>query len=135
MATGLPVVVTDAPGNREWVVTSENGWLAAPGDADAFKRAMLDAAEMSHSGRQRIAIANRRLIEQRADWNVNFGKLLAAYDYLEARFRRKDLTKWLVGSSMEATDRHRLTQMETTRVTYLDARPNSCYIAKDYEGY
>jgi hypothetical protein len=24
---------------------------------------------------------------------------------------------------------------ETTKVTYLDARPNSCYIAKDYEGY
>ena len=89
MATGLPVVVTDAPGNHEWIVTGENGWLAAPGDADAFKRAMLDAAEMTHSGRERMAIANRRLIEQRADWNVNFGKLLAAYDYLEARFRRK----------------------------------------------
>jgi hypothetical protein len=25
VATGLPVVLTDAPGNGEWVVTSENG--------------------------------------------------------------------------------------------------------------
>jgi glycosyltransferase involved in cell wall biosynthesis len=87
MATGLPVIVTEAPGNREWVETSENGWLAPPGDADAFKQAMLDAAEMSLSSRKRMAMANRRLIEQRADWNVNFGKLLAAYDYLEAQFR------------------------------------------------
>ena len=87
MATGLPVIVTEAPGNREWVAARENGWLVAPGDADAFKRAMLNAAEMSLSRRERMAMANRQVIEQRADWNVNFGRLLAAYDYLEAQFR------------------------------------------------
>ena len=37
MATGLPVVVTEAPGNHEWVLTSDNGWLAAPGDAGCRK--------------------------------------------------------------------------------------------------
>ena len=31
MASGLPVLVSDIPGNREWV-TEENGWLFAVND-------------------------------------------------------------------------------------------------------
>jgi glycosyltransferase involved in cell wall biosynthesis len=79
MACGIPVLVSDIPGNREWVTPSENGWLFPEGDADALARAILKAIE----GRQRLpemGRAARKLVEQRADWKRNFPKLFAAYD-------------------------------------------------------
>ena len=43
MASGLPVVVTDVPGNSEWVVPGENGWMAPRGDANAFAHSLLES--------------------------------------------------------------------------------------------
>ena len=83
MATGLPVVVTDNPGNREWVTPGENGWLAPPGDSGAFAVSILHSADLSSSERQRISANNRRLAEKRANWDINFAKLLAGYDWIE----------------------------------------------------
>jgi len=36
MASGLPVIVTDAPGNREWVINGKNGFLASPNNYQSF---------------------------------------------------------------------------------------------------
>jgi glycosyltransferase involved in cell wall biosynthesis len=83
MATGLPVIVTDAHGNREWV-GPDNGWLAPAKDADAYAQAILIAEGMEASQRENMRAANRKVVEQRADWNLNFDKLLKAYDELEA---------------------------------------------------
>jgi glycosyltransferase involved in cell wall biosynthesis len=88
MATGLPVVVTYAPGNREWVTSGDNGWLAPAGDADAFAQSLLAAADMKPAERERISRANRRITEERADWDANVGQLLEAYDRIEAEFVR-----------------------------------------------
>jgi L-malate glycosyltransferase len=88
LASGLPVVVTDAPGNREWVVPGENGWLASPGSADAFARAMLHAAGLGAGERLRIARNNRQVAEERANWDANVARLLDAYDRMEAAYVR-----------------------------------------------
>ena len=82
MASGLPVLVTDGPGNREWVVPGENGWLAPDGDADAVARTILHCLHLDVAARRRIAGANRRVAADRANWDRNFAKLLTAYGQL-----------------------------------------------------
>jgi len=81
MACGLPVVVTDRPSNREWVIQGENGWLAKAGSSASFAQALLEAVALG-ALRRRISSQNRRIIERRADWKRNFDRLLAAYDRL-----------------------------------------------------
>ena len=45
MACGLPCLVSDIPGNREWVTEGENGWLFPDGDADALAAKILQAMD------------------------------------------------------------------------------------------
>lgn len=79
MACALPVVVTDIPGNREWIQHGTNGWLAKPGDASSLASALLQALDhlpqWGHIGQRNFAIARAR-----ADWNQNFQLLLDAYE-------------------------------------------------------
>jgi glycosyltransferase involved in cell wall biosynthesis len=89
MATGLPVVVTDGLGNREWVVPGESGWLAPIGDSEAFAQLLLLAADLDVTQRERIRRRNRQIAEERADWDVNSARLLEAYDRIEAQYWRR----------------------------------------------
>ncbi len=78
MACELPALVSDIPGNREWVQPGVNGWLFPDGDETALSRAIVDAADQP----QRVAgmgQAAREIAEQRADWEQNFPMLLKAY--------------------------------------------------------
>jgi glycosyltransferase involved in cell wall biosynthesis len=79
LACGCPALVSDIPGNREWVAPGKQGWLFADGDAEALAGALLLAfdrrAQLGEMGR-----AARRLAEQRADWRNNFPHLLEAYE-------------------------------------------------------
>lgn len=86
MATGLPVIVTDIPSNREWITPGVNGWVA--GDAGAFAEAMLRVATLSLQEREAISEKNRKAVAERADWDRNFPKLLAMYEYLRAHPRK-----------------------------------------------
>jgi glycosyltransferase involved in cell wall biosynthesis len=78
MACGCPVLVSDIPGNREWVSHGVQGWLFETGSAEALASAIRRAVEerdrLSQMGR-----AARHLAEQRADWSQNFPQLLEAY--------------------------------------------------------
>jgi glycosyltransferase involved in cell wall biosynthesis len=93
MACGCPVLVSDIPGNREWVQESgsqANGWLFPDGDAGALAHGILRAVEE----RQRLpemGRAARRLAEQRADWRVNFPRLFEAYDIAMSKSFGKEL--------------------------------------------
>lgn len=87
MATGLPVVVTDLPSNREWVIQPENGWLCPDGRAQAFANALVEAAQLDNVDRCRISSNNRSVAEQRANWNLNSVKLFHAYNALRSRFQ------------------------------------------------
>ncbi len=79
MACGTPVLVSDIPGNREWVQTGRNGWLFLDGDEDALAAAILDAVN-SHQKLAEMGHAARQIAEQRADWRSNFPKLMNAYE-------------------------------------------------------
>ena len=68
MAIGLPVVVTDGVGNREWVIPGANGWLAPTGDSRAFAQSLLLAADLDTIERERIRRKNRETAERRASY-------------------------------------------------------------------
>jgi L-malate glycosyltransferase len=85
MATGLPVVVSDLPSNREWVVEEQNGWLASPRSAEQFADRLLRAARLSPEQRRLFSERNRRIVDDRADWDRNFPKLLEMYQRLTGK--------------------------------------------------
>lgn len=77
-ACGTPAIVSDIPGNQEWVTLGENGWLFPDGDASALAAAILNA----YAQRQTLPAMGqvaRQLVEARADWGRNFPLLEQAY--------------------------------------------------------
>lgn len=80
LACGLPVLVSDIPGNREWIGPQEKaGLLFKDGDYNELAGGMLNAAAAG-DGLIVQRQAARTLAERRADWQVNFQQLLHAYD-------------------------------------------------------
>jgi glycosyltransferase involved in cell wall biosynthesis len=86
LASGLPCLVSDIPGNREWIEDGVNGWLFRDGDADDLARKILSVSKHRHSLAQ-VRAAARKTAEQKADWQKNFGKLLEVYDHVMASRR------------------------------------------------
>jgi glycosyltransferase involved in cell wall biosynthesis len=83
LASGLPCLVSDIPGNKEWIVDGENGWLFRDGNVDDL------AGKISYAIKNRklfktIGESARKTAEQKADWKKNFGKLLEAYKYISS---------------------------------------------------
>jgi glycosyltransferase involved in cell wall biosynthesis len=79
MACGTPVLVSDIPGNREWVTPEQNGWLFSDGNANALAAGILHAVEQ----RERLPEMGRMargIVEQRADWNKNFQEMHELYE-------------------------------------------------------
>jgi L-malate glycosyltransferase len=64
LACGLPALVSDIPGNREWVTPNHNGWLFPDGDAHALAehicQAALQAGGLAEMRRAARAVAGRR---------------------------------------------------------------------------
>ena len=78
LASGLPVLVSDIPGNREWISEGEQGWLFPDGEASI----LADRIRFAAAGETRLADlghAARALAERRANWDKNFQCLLQAY--------------------------------------------------------
>lgn len=78
MACGLPVIVSDIPGNREWVSTGRNGWLFTDGNSDELSASILEAA-CSQEQRSTYSAVARKIVVDRADWQKNSVKLMDAY--------------------------------------------------------
>ena len=79
MACGRPVLVSDIPGNREWVEPGVQGWWFSDGNVQELAQAILHAVDMRQELGE-MGRAARRLAEQRADWQKNFRELLRAYE-------------------------------------------------------
>jgi len=81
MACGLPVLVSDIPGNREWLTPGENGWWFRDGDVQDLE-ARLEEARAARRRLPEMGRAARRLAESRADWRKNFPELFEAYRWV-----------------------------------------------------
>ncbi len=78
LACGVPALVSDIPGNREWVEPNVQGWLFPDGRAADLSPAMVVAYER-RGDLARLSREARRLAESRANWKTNFPSLLRAY--------------------------------------------------------
>jgi len=80
LASGTPVLLTDIPGNKEWIETpGEFGWLFRDGDVESLLQGILHAfdhrQELGSMGR-----VARQAAESRANWEKNFPRLFEAYE-------------------------------------------------------
>lgn len=78
MATGLVCVVSDIPGNREWVSHGREGFLFESGNLESLTRTLRECIEAKGEWLQ-LGCEARALVEARADWKKNSAKLFDAY--------------------------------------------------------
>jgi glycosyltransferase involved in cell wall biosynthesis len=79
LASGLPCLVSDIPGNKEWIEEGMNGWLFQDGDSNDLA-AKIQYVIKNRKLFKKIGESARATAEQKADWKKNFGKLLEVYD-------------------------------------------------------
>jgi glycosyltransferase involved in cell wall biosynthesis len=79
MASGLPAIVSNIPGNREWVEPGTNGWWFEDGDSDSLRATILLAIEETDH-KERYGRNARQIAEGKANWEFNFQCLLGAYE-------------------------------------------------------
>jgi glycosyltransferase involved in cell wall biosynthesis len=79
LASGLPCLVSDIPGNREWITEGQNGWLFPDGEVEALAAKLLQALDQREALPE-LSRAARATAEERADWTKNAAKLMQAYD-------------------------------------------------------
>ncbi|HEX9384985.1 MAG TPA: glycosyltransferase family 4 protein [Anaerolineales bacterium] len=79
LASGLPGLVSDIPGNKEWIEHGVNGWFFRDGDVNDLADKILNAIKNRKSFKK-LGEAARKTAEQKADWKKNFGKLLEVYE-------------------------------------------------------
>ena len=84
LASGRPAIVSDIPGNREWIEPGINGWWFKDGEEEELARTILTAAAeprvLSKMGK-----AARQTAVERADWENNYSTLLSVYDRVLAK--------------------------------------------------
>jgi len=78
LACGTPVLVSDIPGNREWITPGVEGWWFPDGDAEALCQMILQVVELRRRLPE-IGRSARQLAERRADWGQNYPLLFQAY--------------------------------------------------------
>ena len=86
MACAKPAIVSDIPGNLEWVTPGYNGWTFHDGDLESLVVTLRNALQ-DQSRFPPMGSAARTTAEARADWSLNFPELLQAYD-MAANFSR-----------------------------------------------
>lgn len=78
LACGIPPLVSDIPGNREWIIPDHNGWLFPDGDVLNLRDQILNIYKIKND-LQEISLNARQQAEQKADWPRNFKELLFGY--------------------------------------------------------
>jgi glycosyltransferase involved in cell wall biosynthesis len=79
LACATPAIVSDIPGNREWVIEGENGWFFPVGDWQALGGKLQEIAAIDSIRWQQMRIKAREVAQKRANWPENFKILLNAY--------------------------------------------------------
>jgi len=83
MACGLRIVVSDIPGNREWIEDEKNGWLVHPAQIDNIATSLIRAVSFPKARAEKMALVNREIARIRANWDRNIEYLLYLYDSIE----------------------------------------------------
>ncbi len=84
MACGLPVIVSELPALREWIIPGQNGLLVPAGQPGPLAKALLSLLNQPQLI-ARFAEYNRLLIAQRADHQIEMAKMEAYYQSLLAQ--------------------------------------------------
>jgi len=84
MAAGSVPVVTDIPGNREWIEPGVGGRLFPVGDARALARAVSETLADAEF-RRRARLVNRRAVEERGDWAKSLARVSGIYAALAGK--------------------------------------------------
>jgi glycosyltransferase involved in cell wall biosynthesis len=83
MACELVPVVTDLPGNREWINDGENGFIVPQNDHQALAEKIIYLIDNSEI-RAKFGKMNRKMIEERAEYDKEMGKVEKLYEGLVA---------------------------------------------------
>ena len=78
LACGRPAIVSDIPGNLEWVEDGRQGWVFKDGDYEALSAQILAASR--DGALTEKSLSARQQAEAKADWERNFNVLLEAYE-------------------------------------------------------
>ena len=78
LACGIPALLSDIPGNREWVTPGEQGWWFPDGDARALTQAILNSYEQ-RTGHSRMSKMAREIAEKKGNWEDNKKGVSEAY--------------------------------------------------------
>jgi len=78
LACGIPALVSDIPGNREWVEAGKQGWLFPVKNANVLRELILRSSVSKKS--KDMGAQARKAAEQRADWRKNKQELDRAYE-------------------------------------------------------
>jgi glycosyltransferase involved in cell wall biosynthesis len=82
MACGLPVIVSDAPANLEWVKDGENGFVVERRNVEKIAGSILELLRNEPLAR-RMRELNLKIASQRADWDTNYAALEGMYRQIE----------------------------------------------------
>lgn len=79
MACGCFPIATDIPANAQWLRHGENGLLYSAGNVQALSRC-IERAAADPLWRARVAVQNRRIVEERANWRTSVEKMKTLYE-------------------------------------------------------
>ena len=79
MACELAPVATDLPANREWITDGENGFIVPQNDPKMLAEKIVYLIENSET-RTKFGKINRKLIEDRAEYEKEMGKVEKLYE-------------------------------------------------------
>ena len=83
LASGCPVIVSDIPGNKEWITSGKEGYLFSDGNVNDLKEKIIKIIQDQNKIKEMRHNA-RSLTEKRANWLKNFQQLLRAYEMATA---------------------------------------------------
>lgn len=84
MACGVPVIITDFGDNRKWVEDGVNGFIIPLKSPEALASKIIYILQNKDVGR-RFGQINRRIIEERNNWEKEMGKMGKLYEELIER--------------------------------------------------
>jgi len=85
MACGLPVIITDFGDNRKWVKNGINGFIIPLKSPDILAEKIIYLMK-NKNDREKFGKANRKVIEERNNWEKEMGKMDKLYKKLVKKY-------------------------------------------------